>query len=99
MIKKFIKIHYFIYNYLLRIYNKHNKNNKKINKGLFIKNFYEHLLLKLIKGKLTLKSLSFLLEIIIVFYQESKKKKKQYPRKAIMPYKKWHKKARYRKLK
>lgn len=96
---KSIDIVNFIFNYILKIYNKETKNNKKINKELFIKNFYEHLLYKLIKGKLTKKSLSLLLEIIIVFYYESKKKKTQYPRKAIMPYKKWHKKARYRKLK
>ncbi len=85
--------------YILKLYNKETKNNKKINKGLFINNFYEHLLYKLIKGKLTKKSLFFLLEIIIVFYYESKKKKNNYKRMAIMPYKKWNKKARYRKLK
>ena len=96
---KSIDIVNFLFNYILKLYNKETKNNKKINKGLFINNFYEHLLYKLIKGKLTKKSLFFLLEIIIVFYYESKKKKNNYKRMAIMPYKKWNKKARYRKLK
>ena len=96
---KSIDIVNFLFNYILKIYNKETKNNKKINKGLFINNFYEHLLYKLIKGKLNKKSLFFLLEIIIVFYYESKKKNNYYKRVAIMPYKKWNKKARYRKLK
>lgn len=96
---KSIDIVNFLFNYILKIYNKETKNNKQINKGLFINNFYEHLLYKLIKGKLSKKSLFFLLEIIIVFYYESKKKNNNYKRVAIMPYKKWNKKARYRKLK
>ena len=91
---KSIDIVNFLFNYILKIYNKETKNSKKINKALFIDNFYKHLLYKLIKGKISKKSLFFLLEIIIVFYYESKKKNNYYKRVAIMPYKKWNKKKR-----
>lgn len=55
------------------------------------------MLYKLVKGKLNLKTLSFLLDIIIEYYYDSNKKNN--PMFAIMPYKKWNKKGRYKKYK
>jgi len=87
----------FLYNYILNIYNKYTKNNKKINNSLFIKNFYEQLLYKIIKGKLNLNLLSKILNIIIVFYYDSNKNNIN-PRYSIMPYTKWHYKYIFQKI-
>jgi len=68
---KSINITSFLYNYILKVYMKYDQNknkNKKINKTTFIKKFYEFLLYKLVKKKLNLKTLSFLLDIIIFYY-------------------------------
>jgi len=86
-----------LYNYILNIYNKYTKNNKKINNELFIKNFYEQLLYKIIKGKLNLNLLSKILNIIIVFYYDSNKNNIN-PRYSIMPYTKWHYKYIFQKI-
>lgn len=87
----------FLYSYMLKIYNKYSKNNKKINNSLFINKFYDHLLDKIINNKLNFKIFSLIMDIIIVTYNNTNKNNIN-PRYSIMPYTKWHYKYIFKEL-
>lgn len=87
----------FLYSYILKIYNKYSKNNKKINNSLFINKFYDHLLDKIINNKLNFKIFSLIMDIIIVTYNNTNKNNIN-PRYSIMPYTKWHYKYIFKEL-
>lgn len=87
----------FLYSYILKIYNKYSKNNKKINNSLFINKFYDHLLDKIINNKLNFKMFSLIMNIIIVTYNNTNKNNIN-PRYSIMPYTKWHYKYIFKEL-
>ena len=87
----------FLYSYILKIYNKYSKNNKKINNSLFINKFYDHLLDKIINNKLNFKMFSLIIDIIIVTYNNTNKNNIN-PRYSIMPYTKWHYKYIFKEL-
>lgn len=87
----------FLYSYILKIYNKYSKNNKKINNSLFINKFYDHLLDRIVNNKLNFKKFSLIMDIIIVTYYNTNKNNIN-PRYSIMPYTKWHYKYIFKEL-
>ena len=93
---KIISLLTMIYNYIINLYKKYSKTDKKINNSQFIKSFYDDLLFKIIKGKFNKKELIFLFMLFFVLYNDSNKQNNE--RKGIMPYKsKWHYKSTFKK--
>jgi hypothetical protein len=84
-----------IFNYIINSYYKICKN-KKINNSLFIQNFYDHLLINIVKGCLKEKYLIKIMKIIIS-YIENKNINKNNPRIAKKPNFKWHIKFKLKK--